>query len=517
MRVSKLTIAIIFLLLTTLCWGELILINPGADKILTELKVVYWHDIPYLSVLELADNYNLRTFHREETGKYVIYFPEGNVKITAHSPWIMLGLEVNHHMTSMAIASDDDIYVPLHSFLDFLKKTVAPKLKYSYSPDEKKYVLKAITPSTYYAAGQEAKRKPIRLTDIQYDEKKNGLMIAVGTTGAFKDGDLTAFLKDDNWLYLTIYGAFCDSTQLSAVNPTASVARIETINQAKSVQMSFKLNRQFISNEIHYDPRMGKITVALNLPLSRDVKQKIAEAKTSWRIDTIVLDAGHGGKDPGTPGRWGGQHEKDIVLDVVTRLGRLLEKESDIKVVYTRQDDEFIPLWKRPEIANKSGGKLFLSLHVDACSNPRVSGVTLYLLRPGKSEDAIRVAEKENSVIQLEAAADKKKYEGYDDISNILANMVHSANMQDSERLAEIMSQQISLKLPQQNRGVKQAGFYVLVGASMPKLLIELGYYTNRQEAKQLNRAAHRQMIARTLYESILEFKHEADRSVLGS
>ncbi len=517
MGMRKFSAVILFLLVTTLCWGELILINPGADKILTELKVVYWHEIPYISILELADNYNLRTFHRAETGKFVVYFPAGNVKITANSPWIMMGLEVKHHMTSMAIASENNIYVPLHSFLDFMKATVAPKLKYSYSPDEKKNVLAPLPRTTYYASRKEEQRKKIRLTDVQYDEKRNGLMIAIGTTGAFRDADLSAFLKDDHWLYLTLYGAVCDSTRLSAVNPTPSVARIEAINQAKSVQMSFKLHKKFISNEIHYDRRMGKITVALNLPLSRDLKQKIAEAKTAWQIDTIVLDPGHGGKDPGTPGRWGGQHEKDIVLDVVTRLGRLLKNEQDVKVVYTRDNDDFIPLWQRPEIANKSGGKLFLSFHVNACSNPRVNGIELYVLRPGKSEDAVRVAEQENSVIQLEAAADKQKYEGYDDISNILANMVHSANMHDSERLAEIMSLQISKKLPQKNRGVKQAGFYVLVGASMPKLLIELGYYTNRQEAKQLNRASYRQMIARTLYESLLEFKREADRSVLGS
>jgi N-acetylmuramoyl-L-alanine amidase len=268
---------------------------------------------------------------------------------------------------------------------------------------------------------------------------------------------------------------------------------------------------------VHYDLRNHDILLSLFLPLNRDIKRKIEEAKTAWIIDTIVLDPGHGGKDPGTPGRWGYMHEKDIVLDVALRVGRLLEKRNDIKVVYTRKTDEFIPLWKRAEIANKSGGKLFLSLHVNA--TPKISnaeGLEFYLLRPGRSEEAIKVAEAENSVIHLEDEADKLKYQGYDDITNILANMVHSTNMRDSETLASILSRNFTEIVTQKNRGVKQAGLYVLVGADMPKLLCELGYNTNKNEARKLNSSRHRQKMAEAIYKSILEFKEVSDKTISG-
>lgn len=523
MRLRIFVSLILILLLSEISFGEhLILVYPEPKVVNPDIKVVDFGDTPYMSVVDLAKAYKVQTYYSKETGKIVLFFPGEKIKISSTSTFVMIGSKMKH-MPQPALIIDKDVFVPVYPFMSLLKELVIPTLQFTISNKGKKYTLEESQDGNIYSKSVSRisyrerfleKKGIVNLTNIQYEEKKNGLSIKINTTKPFKDSDFSTFFRKDNWFYLTIYGGYCDSLTFSKINPTSSIERVEAITSGNSVQLSFKLKQQFTSSDIHYDLGMGKILLSLFLPLNKDIRKKIEEAKTTWIVDTIVLDPGHGGKDSGTPGRWSYKHEKDIVLDIALRLGKLLEKRKDLKVVYTRKKDVFIPLWKRTEIANKSGGKLFLSLHIDACKNKSVNGICLYLLSSGKSEDAIRVAEKENSVIQLEGSEDKKKYEGYDDISNILANMVHSINMQDSERFAEIMSKNLSKKVPQKNRGVKQANFYVLVGASMPKVLCEFGFNSNRAEARKLNSRKHRQLIAESLYESIIKFKEISDQSV---
>ncbi len=526
MRLRVFILSVIILVLSGLGFTEqLILVYPAPKAANSDIKVLNFGNTPYMSVTDLAKSYKVRTYYRKETGKIVLFFPGEKIKVSAASTFVVIGSKMMH-MPQPALLVDKEIFVPVYPFMSLLKESVIPTLQFTISDKGKEYTFREYKDSSIFSRSipgssyrKEFLKKTgvINLTGIQYKEKKNGLSIKITTTQPFRDSDFSTFFRKGNWFYLTIYGGYCDSLTLSKNNPTSSIERVEAITSGNSVQLCFKLRQQFISSDIHYDLSTGKILLSLFLPLNKEIKKKIEEAKTAWIIDTIVIDPGHGGKDPGTPGRWGYKHEKDIVLDIALKLGKLLEKRKDLKVVFTRKKDVFIPLWKRTEIANKSGGKLFLSLHVDACKDKSVNGICLYLLSSGESEDAVRAAERENSVIQLEGSEDKKKYEGYDDISNILANMVHSVNMQDSEKFAEIMSNSLSKKVPQLNRGVKQANFYVLVGASMPKVLCEFGFNSNRTEARKLNSRKHRQLIAESLYKSIIEFKEMSDRSIARS
>ena len=206
----------------------------------------------------------------------------------------------------------------------------------------------------------------------------------------------------------------------------------------------------------------------LRAPLSKSAA-RIKEVKNRWRLNTIVLDAGHGGKDGGTVGKYGVK-EKNITLDITKRIGRLVEKNTHIKVVHTREEDIFIPLWKRTKIANENNGKLFISIHANASPNRNVRGFETYLLSPGKTSDAIEVASRENAVIQLEDQQ-QKIYSGE---NLIMATMVQSTHMKDSEEFAGIIQNELASGINSKNRGVKQAGFYVLIGASMPNVLIEV-------------------------------------------
>jgi len=249
--------------------------------------------------------------------------------------------------------------------------------------------------------------------------------------------------------------------------------------------------------------------VTLRTPLSKSAA-RIKDVKNRWRLDTVVLDAGHGGKDRGTTGYYGTK-EKDIVLDVVKRIGRKLEKNSRIKVIYTREEDVFIPLYERTRIANENNGKIFVSIHANASNNRNIKGFETYLLRPGKTRDAIEVSSRENAVIKLEDDR-REQYKELTGENLIMATMAQSMFMKESEALAADIQKELDQQLKSPNRGVKQAGFYVLIGASMPNVLVEVGFLSNPIEEKKLKSSAYRQEIANAVYRAILEFKQSREK-----
>ena len=217
-----------------------------------------------------------------------------------------------------------------------------------------------------------------------------------------------------------------------------------------------------------------------------------------------MLDAGHGGKDPGTSGKYGTK-EKDIVLDITKRVGRLLEKNTGIKVVYTRTEDIYIPVWKRNKIANEAGGKVFVSIHINSNPNRKIKGFETYFFSSAYSAEAIEVASRENSVIEFEEK--KINYEKLSMERKITSSMASSMFLKESEALAASIQKELDKILSTPNRGVKQAGFYVLSGASMPCVLIEGGFVSNPSEEKNLKSPAYRKKLADSIYKAIKKFK----------
>ena len=178
-----------------------------------------------------------------------------------------------------------------------------------------------------------------------------------------------------------------------------------------------------------------------------------------------------------------------------------------LKVVYTRKTDKFIDLYKRGKIANENNGKLFISIHCN--STPKkpsnANGFEVYLLRPGRTKEAISIAEFENSVIQYEE--NPNRYEKLTDENFILVSMAHSSYMKYSERFAEDLHKEFVKHPSLSSRGVKQAGFYVLVGASMPSVLIESGFLSNKNDAKYLNTSSGQQKFAEYVFNGIKKYR----------
>ena len=218
------------------------------------------------------------------------------------------------------------------------------------------------------------------------------------------------------------------------------------------------------------------------------------------KIGRIVVDAGHGGHDSGTLGP-GGIQEKDVVLDVALRLGKLLRQRMGSEVIYTRDDDTFIPLEERTAIANKAQADLFISIHANSSSDPTARGVETYYLNFTTSPDALEVAARENAVSD----------ESIHELSGLVKKITLKDKIDESREFATDVDTSLYAGLERGNpglhdRGVKKAPFVVLIGANMPSILAEISFLTNPEDATQLNDPQYRERIAESLYRGVAKY-----------
>jgi N-acetylmuramoyl-L-alanine amidase len=221
----------------------------------------------------------------------------------------------------------------------------------------------------------------------------------------------------------------------------------------------------------------------------------------------IVIDAGHGGHDPGTIGP-GGVQEKDVVLDVALRVERLVRRELGAEVVMTRSTDVFIPLEERTAIANSKGADLFLSIHANSSRNPRAKGIETYFLNFAADSHAEAVAARENAI----SAATLK------DLQNLVRAIALNSKVDESRDFAasvqEAMVENMRPHDPEvQDRGVHTAPFYVLIGANMPSILAEIAFLSHPDDEKRLKKADYRERIAASLLEGVRGYLDALNRT----
>ena len=233
------------------------------------------------------------------------------------------------------------------------------------------------------------------------------------------------------------------------------------------------------------------------------------------RLRTVVIDAGHGGHDPGAINKNSKLREKDINLDLALRLGELIQKGSpDVKVIYTRKTDKFIELAERGNIANRNHADLFISIHVNSAKSTSASGTETFVMGTDKSSSNMEVCKRENSVILLEEDY-STTYEGFDPNnpeSYIIFNLMQNAHFEQSIAFAALVQQNFISNGPiKKSRGVRQAPLMVLWRTTMPSVLIEVGFLSNANDRTTLNQAASRQKIAQDIYDAFVAFKKQYD------
>lgn len=235
--------------------------------------------------------------------------------------------------------------------------------------------------------------------------------------------------------------------------------------------------------------------------------------KRLYRVQKVVIDAGHGGRDTGTTGRF--SNEKEIALEIALELGKTIKRYlKDVEVLYTRTDDSFPSLVDRADLANKNGADLFISIHCNSAPySSKVYGTETYVMGLDKVAGNLEVAKRENRVILLEENY-AENYEGFDPNSpesHILFSLYQNAYLDNSLSLAQKIEHQFKTRAGRRSRGVKQAPFWVLWKTSMPSVLVETGYLSNPNEEKDLNDKLKQSYIASGIFRAFRDYKQEIE------
>ena len=473
------------------------------------------HGILYASLTDLAQVLRLTTYQNTAAGKLEIKQPPYRVKVTGRSPFVVVtdrvGRQTVYQLSHEVLFAAESFFVPLEEFSPLMEPLLTTPAVFD------------ATTRVLRIGGRAIVRGP-EIATLIMEQKANGQLIRVRSLKPLPDYE--SWLRPDGWLYVTIADARADTAAINALTPSGIVQKIVAIQSPTAVQLTFRLKGKVETTEIVRDQGSNDLLISIHTASgedalartqgSRTVQDDLEDRRNRWKLDVIVLDAGHGGHDPGTIGV-GGVKEKDVALAIALKLGRMIEANlKNVTVVYTRKTDRFVELYRRGQIANEAGGKLFVSIHANALKRKpsKTQGFEVYLLRPGRTEEAIAIAEQENKVIELEEGYENR-YEELTEENFILVAMAQSAHMRASEQFADLAQQELEKHTGLENRGVKQAGFYVLVGAAMPNVLIEAGYLSNRSDERFLKSARGQEKTANAIYRAIKRYKDEYEKLLM--
>ena len=234
-------------------------------------------------------------------------------------------------------------------------------------------------------------------------------------------------------------------------------------------------------------------------------------------IKVVVIDAGHGGKDPGCHGH-SKINEKDVALDIALKLGKIIEENlPDVRVIYTRKDDRFIELWQRAAIANRNKADLFISVHCNAHTSTSLNGAETYVMGIHKTNGNLAVSRRENESLQLEANYQESgHYSDFDPDSpeaQIILSLYQNSFLEHSIELASTLQDKVKAKGSLRDLGVNQAGFVVLWKTTMPSVLVETGFLTNAKDEAYLTSEKGKNESARNIFEAVRDFKVKLEAS----
>ncbi len=481
-------------------------------------------NILYGSLKDIAEAFGLGTFENQPARKLELKFQVQDVsycvKVTADNPFIVISYQSSsspagerrtiHQLPSNVLYAGNSYYVPLDAFMPFFDMVFNKDVQYDPKAGTLRVRAGAVTGFDF--------------STLHMEQKSNGMLIRIPASRPLTDFE--SWLKQDGWLYVTIADARANVAALNKLKPVGLVRKIVAIQSPTSVQLTFRLSGKIAASEIIKQENSNDILISLRTPGAedkilleskrREIQASLENQRKRWELGVIVIDPGHGGRDYGATGVTHVK-EKDVTLGVSLKLGKLISKHlPNVKVVYTRTDDSFVELDRRGKIANEAEGKLFISIHCNSLKRKPspTRGFEVYLLRPGRTSEAVSIAERENSVIKLEEGYEER-YKELNEENFILVTMAQSAYVKASELFADIAQQEMESHLAIPNRGVKQAGFYVLVGASMPNVLVETAYLSNREDERFLSSSSGQQKIADALFKAIKRYKEEYEKLLL--
>jgi N-acetylmuramoyl-L-alanine amidase len=502
----------------------------GSEKVLSYITKA---GNTFVSAKEIGALLSANSFYNKDASKLELKFPEYIIKFTAKTQFVVLTRKSNNsqnifQLPISTLLINDDVFIPIIYTCDYLSLCFGKKIIYN-GKDKKLDVtdipfnsLSLINDKITVKSSPEKDtigNPPQKPDSLKYDiygivleEKSNGTLIRLKNSRKINTPRHSIV---DNKLFVFLSKTSVAPDLMKNINPVGLIKDgAQTLVSGNNVQLEFNLDEGYSSSEILRDSESDDIIITVHKNIVVKPNTKNRDVKSKWIFDTVVIDAGHGGKDPGAIGVTGIK-EKIINLGIATKLGKLIEINlPSVKVIYTRKKDEFVELYKRGKIANEADGKLFISIHCNSTPQKDIKnrGFEVYLLRPGRTKRAIEIAEFENNVISFED--NPSKYQKLTDENFILVSMAHSQYMRFSEKFSDVLNQAWKKEVEIPSLGIKQAGFYVLVGASMPSVLIESGFLSNRKDEAYLASAAGQNEIAEAVFNSIKQYKEYYDKEI---
>ncbi len=517
----KNSILLIFvLLLSSVIFGQKkteLTVTTGKSSI--KVKALKQGDLIFVSAKKLAQSVNAGYYFNDKTGKAEIKFADRTLTFTGWNQFVVVRKRGSNSWTVSQLPvsaklQGNDILIPVQYSAQLLSLASGKKVTFNKSKIELKFSGKIKRSSDFH---NKPKKRIVSGENSKYDiyaisveEKVNGTLIRLKSNRFIRN--VRSNIIGGKLIIFFPAGITVSPSIEKDMSSHGFVKDVRVKKIGRNSQIEFSLKKGYESSEAFNDVDSPDLLVTIQNENLQSIESKINKEKKKWELNTIVIDAGHGGKDSGALGLYGIK-EKDINLKIALKLGKLIRKNlKDVKVVFTRKTDKFVELDKRGQIANENKGNLFISLHCNSLiKKPSSShGFEVYLLRPGKTKEAIRIAEYENSVINMENHPER--YKKLTDENFILVTMKNSANMRYSERFSEILNSTWKREVAITTRGVKQAGFLVLVGASMPSVLIETGFISNPHDAKYLKSERGEEKIARAIFDAIKKYKNYYDK-----
>ena len=448
------------------------------------------HDVQYVdvSILNHVDSLSYTWFPYRE--KLKISFRESTIYSVPENPFILINGDVVQ-LKSPVKFYPNNIFFPKEEFISILNEKFDSILPYR---DGKIYV--------------HDSSKPASGLDVSI--RKNGVMVDIQLP---QQHAFSHFFHKPHFI-IRFDSLSLDSDFVSSFTPNKWIKKVSVLNEKSTAQLTFEVSHHVGKTEVLKKDNNRVTLLFRNKNKGKTNKPKTVKKKK--KIHNIIIDPGHGGKDPGAMGLR--TNEKTITLSVAKALAKSLKKKG-LNPILTRSKDKYLTLKERPDFASKNGGDLFISLHANAIDGnrkkkSRVRGFKIYILREAKSSEDKAIARRENAAIHELEGDDKNKAE-ISPVEWIL--LEHQLNLytKESERFAGHIVENYSdhTSIRKHGHGAGQAGFYVLVGAFMPAVLVELGFISNPKEEKfMMSRKGQKEIVA-ALTEAVMTYKKEIEKN----
>lgn len=460
-----------------------------------KIQSVRQGEMDYLLLNDLASALGGQTGFDPESQRATLSIGSHTLEITVFSPFVVLD-KVTHNLSFPPIFDQGTFWLPAVTSVPVLEKMCAGRLFYS----ENDKVLRLEEASS-------------NILDVTLSRKQNGTLLEIITA----EGMQAETYLSSPWLNVTIFGGRLVPSDFDGRKFPPLVAEVRAYQFDNSAQLAFRLSRPIgnYRQTLATDP--FRVQVALedtsqvaDTFIPPTPPQKPKKPALAAVIRKIVVDAGHGGEDFGAIGKKK-TREKDVCLNIALKLKKILEEDGRFEVIMTRQIDTFIPLGDRTKIANDAGADLFISIHANANRKRQIAGVTTYFLDVARNDESRALAVAENASIRFEQE-ESEDFEAMDDLSFILLDMVQNEHQKESEELSKLIQRELADSLHIPDKGVDQAGFFVLNRAYMPAVLVETAFISNPNEEKLLRKKEFQEKIARGVYRGILAFKGKLER-----